>query len=198
MALDDILERIASDATAEAAAIVGDAERRAEETLAAARERSARDSERALDRARALAEAEAGQVRAIARLTARDAELVARNRLVEQALGEVERGLAALSADRYTAFVAERIADAARGGERVLVASADLERLAGLEKAVAEIAPGLSLQWGGEVDVDHGVVLVGERVRADLSVAATVAARRDELAALIAETLFGKGGNVPA
>lgn len=198
MALDDILERIASDAAAEAAAIVAAAEQRAEATLGEARERSAHEAARSLERARALAEAEADQMRAIARLSARDSELAARNRLVAKVLEEVEVGLAALPPDRYTAFMAARIAEAAQGGERVLVAPADRERLAGLHEAVEGLASGLRLEWGGDADVDHGVVLVGDRVRADLSVAAAVAAERDGLSALIAETLFGKDGTTSA
>lgn len=192
MALNDIVERIEGDAKTEAEALIAEAERRAAEIVSEARARAEREHARTVERARAASAAESDTLRANARLAARDRELASRNEIVSRALAEVERALAELPDDRYAAFMAARIVDAAHGGERVLVAKADRERLAGLADRVAAVARDLTLEWTDEpASVERGVVLEGDRVRAELSLASAVAERRSELEAVVSETLFG-------
>lgn len=194
MALADILTRLASDAAEESAEIARQAEERAEAMLAAARADAARASADALERAKREATAEAQTLRATARLAARDTALAARGELVAEVLDGVADALAALPDDEYAAFFARAVADAARGGETVLVAPADRERLAQrLRAALSAQAPSLALEFSDEpAPIERGVYLRGERVSVDLSVDAVVAARRDELAMKVAAILFGE------
>lgn len=194
MALTDVVARIEADAEAEARRIVGEAETRAEASLASVRTEAERAAARTIERGEALARAEAETLRAGARLVARDREIEARRALVARGIESVAEGLAGLSAGRYTAFIAAGIARAARGGERVLVAPADRERLAGLRAAVEDTAPDLELTWdGGEADTAAGVVLLGDRVRAEVSVASTIAERRADIEENLSRLLFGGG-----
>lgn len=195
MALADIIARIDADAASEAADIVALAEEQAESMLAEVRAEAERSRERALVRARAEAASEADTVRASARLAARDRELAARGEMVQRALAEVERAIAALPADVYAAFLARRIVAAASGGERVQLAATDAALAPKVRAAVEKAAPGLALVWDDEpAGVDRGAVLVGDRVRADLSVSAAVAERRDELSMSIARALAAQEG----
>jgi len=195
VALADIITRIDADAEAEGQALLADARTRAEELLAAgeadAREVLARAEERASREARVEAET----VLANARLTARDLALSARLALVDEALARTADAIVALPDAEYVAFFARRIAAEARGGEAVQVAPADRSRLAGLEAAVAQAAPGLSLTYPADpAPVEHGIVLVGTRVRVDVSVSAIVAEEHDALAIVVARELFGEEG----
>lgn len=194
MALADILERLAADAAEESARIARDAEERAEAVLAHARADAARTSADALERAKREATTRAQTLRATARLAARDRALAKRGELIEEALDGVVAALAALPDDAYASFVAGSVADVARGGETVLVADADRERLAGrLRDALSAAAPDLELTWSDEpAPVERGVFLRGERVSVDLSIDAVVASRRDDLAMTVARTLFGE------
>jgi len=93
----------------------------------------------------------------------------------------------------YADLLARRIVQAARGGETVLVAAADVHRVAErLPTAVARVADReLSLVWVNETaEVEHGVVLRGQRMSFDLSVDAAIDERREELAMLAAGVLF--------
>ncbi len=196
MALADILERIASDARAEADAIIAEAEEHAASIRAEALARANAQAERIVEQARREAELQADTVVASARLKARDATLAARVALVERAFDELERALLALPDEVYTDLFARRILREARGDERVCIAAADAQRLRGLEARVAELATEagrtLELSFAGEVaPIEHGVMLIGERDTLDLSLRRLIEARRDELTVLIARELFG-------
>lgn len=199
MALADILEQIAADAEAEAREIVARAE---EEAAGVRRDAEKRASERA---ARIVAEAEADARRqadallASARLRVRDDTLAAKQALIEEALGLTAAGLVAVEPSRYARFVARRIVKTARGGEEVLVAAADRDRLAALPEAVESVAremgrEGLALRFVDEpAPVAHGVVLRGARESVDLSIEGLIEAERDRLVARFAEALFAQG-----
>ena len=195
MALADILSKIEGDALIEAEELVSQAERSAEETLAEARERAEREAAETIERGRRAAESEAETIRASARLAARDTALAARRDLIRETLERAAGAIAALPDERYTALFASHIATAARGGETVQVASADAKRLGGLEAAVrAAGGDGLGLVYSAEpADIEHGVVLLGTRARVDLSLAALLADREDELELRVSSVLFGDG-----
>lgn len=196
MALADILEQIAADAAAEAHEVVALAAAEAAAIRAEAKRRAAERAARILAQAEADARREADAVRASARLCARDATLAAKQALIEEALERVASGLASLDSSRYARFVARRIVRAARGGEEVLIAAADRERLAGLPDAVEAAAreagrEGLVLHFSDQsAPVAYGVVLRGERDSVDLSVEGLIEAERDRLVARFAAVLF--------
>jgi vacuolar-type H+-ATPase subunit E/Vma4 len=198
VALSDILNRIASDAAHEAKAIIESANSEAENIVSAAAGHAADSAARFEHTSARKAEQDAETIVAGARLSARDAEVLARGELVERGLAALEERIVGMPDASYTAFIAQAVADAAIGGETVLVAAADVKRLAGLEAAVADIARErgreLSLRFAAEpADVAHGVVLLGDRSRNDLSVAGLVGAQRESLVMSLASVLFGEG-----
>ncbi|MHB1342376.1 MAG: V-type ATP synthase subunit E [Coriobacteriia bacterium] len=198
MALSDILERIAADATAEAGEVRAAAEAEAERILARAQERAAESSSRLLHDAHREAERDAETVAAAARLSARDEALAAKGEIIARALDKLELAVVALPAGEYTAFLARAIVESARGDERVLIAKADSAKLTGLERAITALASergrSLTLTYPDEAaPVEHGVVLAGERDSVDLSIAGIIAGRREELTMRFASALFAPG-----
>ncbi|MBE0475576.1 MAG: hypothetical protein IBX62_00525 [Coriobacteriia bacterium] len=195
MALADILERIHSDARREAAAMVQSARHAAEERVREAEARAAAEKEAAVSRARAEADAEARTMLAGARLRARDRAVAERRRVVEHALSEAVRELDALPDDAYVALLAAGVARGARGGERVLIAPADAARLDGRLAEAVRAAGGPEVTVAREpAPVERGVMLEGSRMRVEVSPAAMVRARSEELTAKAAEVLFGEEG----
>jgi vacuolar-type H+-ATPase subunit E/Vma4 len=165
--------------------------------VCAAREEAESARGRTLERAARDARTEAERIRATARLDARDRALAEKGALVERVLASARDALAAMPDDAYADLLARRIAAAARGGERILVAARDVPRLAERLPAAIARAGGrdLHLVWSSEVaQIEHGVVLAGDRVRYDLSIDAVIQERRDELAMRAAEVLFGEEG----
>jgi len=192
VAIEDIVAKIHADAEAEAGEIVAAAEDDAQRVVAEATARGAAAAERTLERERMLAVRDAETLLANARLKARDAGLAARLALAAEALERAEAALAALPDAEYAALIARAVAESATGRETVLVAAADVARLrATLPAALA--AAGVTLPMGDEpADAAAGVVLSGGGVRVEVSPAALVAARRDELLAEADRLLFPK------
>jgi vacuolar-type H+-ATPase subunit E/Vma4 len=193
VALPDILERVRSDAEAEAARLIAEAKAYAAEVDAAAKAAAADASANTLERARVDAERDAATLLAGARLRARDSELAARRDLAEQVLGRAEAAVAALPDERYVALIAAAVAEASVGGETLAVGSADAARLRdALPEALA--AAGVSVALAEQpADIERGVVLAGDRMRVEVSPAAMIAARREELLALADWALFDQG-----
>lgn len=195
MALADILNRIAADAAVEAQAVLDAARVEADQGLAEARSRaeSAADGiERATAREASLT---AETLLANARLEARDALLVAKRDVLDTALTKLGERIVELPDADYTAFLASAIVGAARGGERVLVATADAGRLEGLHEAVKAVAQAagrtLTLEFGGEqAAVAHGVMLLGTRDSVDLSVDGIIGGQRETLLMRLASLIF--------
>jgi vacuolar-type H+-ATPase subunit E/Vma4 len=198
MALADIVQRIERDAVTEAFDVTSQAQEFADERVTDARERAELARTLTLAKAERDAHAEAETLLATARLESRDRQLAARRALVDRVLLRARDAVVALPDDTYVDLVARRIVAAARGGEEVVVASADAHRLAdALPDAVTRVAGrDLGLVWPSEpAPVEHGAVLRGDRVSVDLSIDAAIDERRDELAMLAAEILFGTAGD---
>lgn len=195
MALADIVQRIEREGVAEAYAILSTAQEQADKLVSDAREDAERARGRTLDKASRDARAESETILATTRLDVRDRALAARRALVERVLVGARDAVLATGDDEYADLLAQLIVRAARGGETVLVAAADVPRLAHRLRAAVTRATDrdLGLVWSGEVaDVEHGVVLRGDRISFDLSVDAAIDERRDELAMLAAEVLLGE------
>jgi V/A-type H+/Na+-transporting ATPase subunit E len=193
VAIDDIVARIAADAEAEARALTDAAEADAERLRADARARADARTANEAARGRADSERDAATLLANARLAARDALLEARQALDAEALAGVESALIALPDDRYAALLARGIAEGSDGCSAVRLGSADAVRLSkALPNAMAAAGVTLKIE-DAPADVERGVVLVGDRVRVEVSAAAMVKARRDDLLAEVDSALFGKG-----
>ncbi|PKQ20461.1 MAG: hypothetical protein CVT66_04800 [Actinobacteria bacterium HGW-Actinobacteria-6] len=198
MALSDILNRIASDAAHEAKAIIESANDEAERIVSTAAAQASDAAARFEHDCAREAERDAETILAGARLAARDAVVKARGELVERALVALEERVVGLSDGEYTAFIARAVVDAASGDETIQVAAADSQRLVELEAAVGALAHErgreLSLRFAPDsAQIAHGVVLLGDRSRNDLSVAGLIEAERETLVMKLASALFAEG-----
>jgi len=194
VALADILTRIRSDSEAEAATVLAAAQERAEAIVAEATGKA--DAHRADVAAAAMAAAgrEADTIVVNARLAARDAEVTARRRLIDEALVAAAEALAKLPDAEYARFLAARIAEVSRGGETVSFGSEDVARSSLVLDELARIAPSLTVQVAKKpAPFERGALLEGDRVRADLSLAALVAERREAIEMSVARALFPEG-----
>lgn len=194
MAIDDIVARIAADAEEEARTLTDAAEAEADRVRADARARSDARAKADLARGTSGAQREAATIVANARLAARDALLTARQAMDAEALAAVVGIVAALPDDRYAALLVRGIVEAAEGCSALRIGSADASRLrTALPKALQAAGVKLTVE-DAPADVERGVVLVGDRVRVEVSPTAIVAARRDDLLADVDSALFGTGG----
>lgn len=192
MAIDDIVGRIDQDAEAEAGALVSEAEAEAARVTGDASAKATDAAVRTLARERAMAERDAATIVANARLEARDAMLTARLELDGEALVKAEAALVALPDAEYAALVARGVAASAVGGETLKIGTADTGRLRGSLAAALAAAGAPALAIGdAAADVERGVVVQGERMRVEVSPAAMIAERREELLALADRALFG-------
>ncbi|HEY5517646.1 MAG TPA: V-type ATP synthase subunit E, partial [Coriobacteriia bacterium] len=194
MAIDDIVKRIANDADGEGLELTdsarADSARMRSEALARADARTARDAAKGV----ADAARDAATLLANARLEARDALLTARYALDAEALDAVGARLVALADDRYAALLARGIAEAADGCGSLRLGTADAERLRRALPGALKVA-GVTLEIDdAPADIERGVVLAGDRVRVEVSAAAMIKARRDDLLSGADAALFGNGG----
>lgn len=193
MAIDDIVSRIDADASDEARVLLDAANAEADGLRADARARADARTAREVAQGAADAARDAATLLANARLSARDAMLTARQGLDLEALQRVEAALVALPDDRYAALLAREAASSVDGCDAVRIGTADADRLRTALPAALK-AVGVTLPIAGDAaGVERGIVLVGDRVRVEVSAAAIVAARRDDLLAGVDAALFGKG-----
>jgi vacuolar-type H+-ATPase subunit E/Vma4 len=199
VALADIIRRIEDDADVEARAMIEDAEVRAAAMVADSLAEAHALAERVRGEAERAAEHDAETLMANARLRARDRTLEARHELVRRVLERAERLVAEQPDPEYARFLARRVVATARGGETVRVGAEDAARMSGLlpeavDAAAKERDTELELAFSDEpADVPRGVVLEGERMSVEISAAALVGARREELRGHAAAILFGEG-----
>lgn len=191
MALSDIIQRIDRDADSEASELLAAAEeqsaaQRASATAAAEAEKTA-----LLAKSKHQSEQDARTMVAAARLRGRDRVLAEKRVLITRALEHAVESIEALDDADYAKVLATGALKVARGGETVHPASADAARLAPvLASALSSV--GLTVTLGeATLELAHGILVQGDRVRAEVSAKAMVDANRSELEALVAEKLFG-------
>lgn len=195
MALADILNRIETDSTSEAAQLTDAARAEAERVLDDARSKAEEVAATMTSEAARDAALGAATIIANARLEARDSLLEAKRGLLESALDALAESIVALPDAEYQAYMARSIVHAARGSERVCVAPSDAGRLAGLPDVVATVVgtEGRDLQLVFDptpADIEHGVVLLGDRDRVDLSIVGIIDAQREDLVMRLASRIF--------
>lgn len=194
MALADIVHRIEKDAATEVAAILQEAEEAATATRTEAQERADASKQQIVTHATREAEAAARTRLAIARLAARDNTLGAKRRLVERVIAEVVAHLESLPAEEYAAFIAHEVTQVIQDGETLSVGHEDHGRL-GVHLRSALVAAGANVVVRGTTAaLDRGVVIMGDRVKVEVSARSLVTSRRDRLVAVVSSALFGESG----
>jgi vacuolar-type H+-ATPase subunit E/Vma4 len=193
VAIEDIVGRIEDDAQAEGDARVSAARRDAGLLVAQAGARAEANAAKDLELGRVNAERGAATVVAGARLAARDASLMARQEIDREALRRLEAALTALPDDRYAALLAREIASSPLPAGVLRLGSADADRLrTALPGALKAVGLALTID-DAPADIERGVVLVGDRVRIEVSPASLIFARRADLESAADRALFGKG-----
>ncbi len=192
MALADIIRRIESDTRIEAEAIVAEAHAESERVRSNAEHEAARRKERELERLSAQAAEEAHTRLAAARLRGRDRIIAEKRVLLGRALIEATKRVVAMPDERYAAFLARQVAQVVRGGEVLEIGHGDAERLATVLPAALADA-GVDVHIAGSADsLEHGLLVKGQRMNVEVSVAAMVTARRNELEAAAATRMFAE------
>lgn len=192
MALADIIKRIESDTVSEADSIVAAAQAEADRLRAGAKRAAQEHREQELARVRIeVAEAISTRI-ATARLNGRDLVIGEKRAFIDRALGEAVSRIESLPDAEYAALIAREVAGVVRGGEAIEVGSKDAGRLeTSLPAALA--AAGVDARVSGRTDdIERGVIVRGERMSVEVSVASMADARRTELESLVATTLFGE------
>lgn len=186
MAITDILARIEGDAAADAAEIVAAAEAEAARIVSTAEATVAAEWEAALEAADRNAAEEAATLLAGARLAARDSLLAAKRDLAERVLERAREALETLPDAAYLELIGDAVEAAVRGGESVAIASVDAARLAGLGQRLGSRIP-VSTE---PAPIERGALLAGDRVRVEVSPAALIADRHEELLHVAVRALF--------
>lgn len=191
MSKESIVQRIISDAEAEAEKIVSEAERRAEEIVAAAKERARRNSDgtrlEAEKRAKAIADGKA----ATARLDCAKLELAAKRKVLDEVYSRALDGLINLG-EKDSLCIAERVLkEYADDGDEILFDvsykhTAAVAKLPIISEKSLKIAKSKGKLGGG-------FILKGKSCDKDVSYGAMLAADREERVAEIAAQLFSKG-----
>jgi len=193
VAIEDIVGRIEDDAQAEGEARVSAARRDAALLVAEAGARAEANAAKELELGRVKAEREAATVVAGARLAARDASLMSRQEIDREALSRLEAALTALPDDRYAALLAREIASAPLPAGVLRLGAVDAARLrTALPSALKAVGLVLTID-DAPAGIERGVVLVGDRVRIEVSPASLIYARRADLESAADRALFGKG-----
>ena len=193
MAIEDIVGRIEDDAQAEGEARVSAARRDAALLVAEAGARAEANAAKELELGRVKAEREAATVVAGARLAARDASLMSRQEIDREALSRLEAALTALPDDRYAALLAREIASAPLPAGVLRLGAVDAARLrTALPSALKAVGLVLTID-DAPAGIERGVVLVGDRVRIEVSPASLIYVRCADLESAADRALFGKG-----
>lgn len=189
MALSHIIERIERDAAEQAEALVRAAYDEAASVLDRATHEAADARATALEQAEKRLASEHAALVEQARLEGRARVLRARRESVDAVFDAVKEALYGLPDERYVALIARMAAAVARDGEVVHVCKGDHARLLGtLPPALRTVGCGIEVVAGD--DSGTGVVVLGERMSASVSVESLVSARRDELEVEVARLLF--------
>lgn len=129
MPLEDILTKIKAQATAQAEAIVSDADEKAKARIAKAAEEASNLAAKRLDEALSVINRDKAIALARAETERRQAVLREKQRLVASVFEEALKELASMPDAEYRGFLAKAIAKAMTGGEEVMLGSADEARL---------------------------------------------------------------------
>lgn len=192
MALTDIIRRIGADTEAEAGAIIVAAQTEADRLRAAAERAAAERAHVELERVEHEAAEEAQTLIAAARLRGRDRILAEKRGFLDRVLRDAIARVEALPDDAYAALLAREVAAVARGGEHLEVGTLDADRLAKTLPVALEAAGVGTVTVTGSPSLERGVLVRGNRMTVEVSAASIAHARRGELEAVAASTLFGK------
>ena len=177
MGKQDIIERILSDAKAEAEAIGRDAETRAEDIRRAAEEAARKEREKAEREAEAKRRALLEGRRAAARLDAQKIALSGKRRVIDVVYGRAEDKLSKLEEHASLALISSLLEAYAEKGDEVLLAEG-YPFLAGVKKLPVVREKGLRVS-DERARISGGVILKNSVSDRDLSLSSLLAADKE-------------------
>lgn len=196
--IEKITKQIASEADAEIAAVLKDAEARAAEITAEYDRQAKVQEEEVLHAGKDNAEARVQRQERTARLEARKRILALKQEMVSAAYAKAREIILALPEEEYVAFLARQAGDAARTGqEEVILSRSDRERLgekilgaANARAAARGLPSGLTLS--GETRPAAGSLLLRQgNVEVNCTLDTLLEMSRSGLDAEVAAVLFG-------
>lgn len=200
MSAEKIIEKILSDARAEAQRMLESARAQA----AQIREKAQREAQQQRESILAQAQQEAQSRRrahlAAATAAARNAVLEAKRAVLERAFQQAAERIAAMPVSEYKSWLVRLIVQAAEtGDEEVILSSADRQALgeAFIKEANAQLArhgKKGALKLSAETrDIGRGFVLKSTNSEINVTVATLLRRAQEELEIEVAQMLFGKG-----
>ncbi len=196
MPLEDILEKIAKQAAAEASAIIAVAKKEAADLLDEAAKEASQSREKIIGQAETVAKREVDILRAVADTERRQSILQEKQDLVSSVFEKALAHLAALPEGEYKGLMAAAVAEAMTGGEEILLDPGDENRLGGdfagfleAELQARGKSPNFTLEYDGAV-TGGGFVLRQGGISLNVTFPAVLQKLLDELEIEIARVLF--------
>lgn len=188
---ENIIGRILNDADNKAAFIVEEATKRAQSAKDTAEIAVETDKQALENRLQTLREERVRNALANAKLDARKYKLAGKQKLIFACYDKALNALMSLSADDTAKLIAKLLATYAEDGEKVDFAKKD----SGVVNQNLLDQSGKKLTLGNAVDIDGGILLVGNGYDKDLSLSKLVDYIKDSTESAVAAVLFG-GSNV--
>ena len=188
MGKQDIIDRILSDAKAEADAVLQEAASRAENIQKSAEEAAQSERKKAENEAAKKREALLEGRRAAARLDAKKIALAGKRRVIDVVYGRAEDKLSKLEESASLSLIQSLLKQYAERGDEVVLAEG-YPYLAGVKKLSVVREKELKVSDEG-AKISGGVILRNDSADRDLSLASLLAADKEEHQAELASMLF--------
>lgn len=199
MALEDIIEKIRTDAAATARSILDESETRARELISRAQAQADEESRVKLEAAHERALSDAETIRVNGRLEVNKVMLAARRELIDETYSALIDSIAELPREKYAALLAREVVRSAHEGERWTLGTTDVADTALVDAVVRAIEETLrsqgrsySLYYDANLSAPftHGAYVKGDRTEVELSPESIVNAHKRALEPLFARRLF--------
>lgn len=194
--IERITDRIAEDVRQETAQIEAKAKEDAAKVMSRYRAQAEKESADLAERGRKAADERVERLGSVARLEAKKTVLAAKQELVGKTFDLALEKLCALPEAEYTALLSKLAAGAAKTGrEQVILSQKDRTRFGKQVVTGANALLGAkgALKLSEEVrPMKGGLVLRGDRVEVNCSFETLVRLQRNEMAAQVAQVLFGE------
>lgn len=191
MSIENITQKILSEAKESAAAAVAEAQKQGQEMIAKAQTDAAELAKRAQQQAQTEHDVILQRRVSVAELEARKMRLAAKQEVIARSFDEAVERLANLNESEYIAFLADGIGEVAQDGSEVLLNERD-------HKAVGKKVIALVRAMGKDVSLSDeiirakgGFILRCGAVELNATVETMIGAVREEVTPEVVQALFG-------
>ncbi|MHC5060761.1 MAG: V-type ATP synthase subunit E [Planctomycetota bacterium] len=197
MDAEQVVEKILSEARAEADKLLAEARQKVSEAVTQQEKELAQYSAQTEDIAAQAAEDKKARMLAAANMKIKKEYLAAKISLFDEVFGKVRQRIKGLSDGEYEQLIIELMTNAVQSGDEEVVVAAGEERInqSMIKQVNRKLGPGyrgnLTLA-SDKADIDGGFIMRRGRVQVNVSVEVLVAQARDRLELELAEELFGE------